>query len=477
MKIIPIILAGGSGTRLWPLSRKEYPKQFLPLTSDNSMLQETILRLDGIEELADPIILCNSDHRFIAAEQLKKIGINEPKILLEPERRNTAPAIAAAALKVLKDNKKKSLLLVLSSDHLIQDVNAFHKAIVLAKKQAKIGKLTTFGIVPSSSNNSYGYIKLSKNSYQGVYEAEQFVEKPAQKLADLYFEQGNYLWNSGMFMFEAETLINELTIHSPTIIKSVKKSLDNAHEDLDFIRLEEQAFRSSPNDSIDYALMEKSTNVVVVPLDAKWSDVGSWATFFDINKKDNNGNVFIGDVFIEGVSNTYINSKDHMIAAIGVNDLVVVHSANATLISTKDKAIEVSKIVERLQQQNRDEQVRHCKVHRPWGWYDSISKDKYFQVKRIFVNPGAKLSLQSHQNRAEHWVVVKGKAKVVKGNDEFVIGVNQSTYIPIGEKHSLENYSQINPMELIEVQSGTYFGEDDIVRYDDIYERHLENKK
>ena len=476
MKIIPIILAGGSGTRLWPLSRKDYPKQFLSLTSDNSMLQETILRLNGMEELADPIVLCNSDHRFVAAEQLKNIGINEPQILLEPIGRNTAPAIAAAALKVIKDNKKKSVLLVLSSDHLIQDVKAFHKAIILAKNQAKGGKLTTFGIVPSSSNNSYGYIKLSKNSYQGAYEVEQFVEKPDQKSADLYFEQGNYLWNSGIFMFQAEALINELTIHSPEMIKTVKESVDNASEDLDFFRLEEQAFKSSPNDSIDYALMEKSSNVVVVPLDAKWSDVGSWASLFDINKKDNNGNVIQGDVFIEGVSNTYINSKNHMIAAIGVNDLVVVHSPNATLISTKDKAREVSKIVERLQEQNRDEQARHSKVHRPWGWYDSISKDKHFQVKRIFVNPGAKLSLQSHQNRAEHWVIVKGKAKVVKGSDEFVLGVNQSTYIPIGEKHSLENYSQINPMELIEVQSGTYFGEDDIVRYDDIYERHLENK-
>ena len=472
MNIIPVILSGGSGARLWPLSRKQYPKQYLSLTGRKTMLQETILRLNGLENLADPIIICNVDHRFIVAEQCKQINISNPLILLEPVGRNSAPAIVAAALQSIKDSDDATLL-ILPADHVIQDIDAFHLAINVANKQAQNGKLATFGIVPIDANTGYGYIKSSKDDNDGTYKVEEFVEKPSLKTAQAYLRQGNYLWNSGMFMFQANRLIDELTNHSPDIVKAIKSSVENATHDLDFIRLEKKAFESSPSNSIDYALMEKSNNVVVVPLDAQWNDIGSWSALYDIGVKDDNGNVIQGDVFTEETTNTYINATNHMVATIGVQDLVIVDTPNATLISTKDKAQEVKKIVEQLQQQDREEQFCHRKVYRPWGWYDTIERKKKFQVKRIHVNPGAKLSLQSHKHRAEHWVVVKGKAIVTKGNDIFDLEVNQSTYISIGELHSLENYSKLDSLELVEVQSGSYFGEDDIVRYDDIYDRHL----
>ena len=472
INIIPVILSGGSGTRLWPLSRKKYPKQYLPLVSDNTMLQETILRLDGLDNLADPIIVCNKDHRFLVAEQLQKINIKNPTILLEPIGRNTAPAIAAAAFQSIKqvDN---ALLLVLSADHVIQDTDAFHRAISIAAKQAQAGKLATFGIVPTDASTGYGYIKLSTDNVDGAYKVEEFVEKPDLQTAQSYLKQGSYLWNSGMFMFQAKTLINELTIHSPEIVISVNSSIDGATQDLDFIRLEKQAFESSPSDSIDYALMERSSNVVVVPLNARWNDIGSWATLHDISVKDHNGNAIQGDVFTEETTNSYIHANHHIVATIGVQDLIIVDTPNATLIAHKDKSQEVKNIVEQLKQQDRVEQLYHRKVSRPWGWYDSIEKGRNFQVKRIYIKPGAKLSLQSHKHRAEHWVVVKGKAIVTKGDLVFNLGVNQSTYIPIEERHSLENHSKVDSLELIEVQSGTYFGEDDIIRYDDIYDRHL----
>jgi len=472
MNIIPVILSGGLGARLWPLSRKQYPKQYLPLTGGKTMLQETILRLNGLENLADPIIICNVDHRFIVAEQCKEINISNPVILLEPVGRNSAPAIVAAALQSIKDSDDATLL-ILPADHVIQDIDAFHLAINVANKQAQNGKLATFGIVPIDANTGYGYIKSSKDDNDGAYKVEEFVEKPSLKTAQAYLGQGNYLWNSGMFMFQANTLIDELTNHSPDIVKAIKSSVENATNDFDFIRLEKKAFESSPSNSIDYALMEKSNNVVVVPLDAQWNDIGSWSALYDIGVKDDNGNVIQGDVFTEETTNTYINATSHMVATIGVQDLVIVDTPNATLISTKDKAQEVKKIVEQLQHQDREEQFCHRKVYRPWGWYDTIERKKKFQVKRISVNPGAKLSLQSHKHRAEHWIVVKGKAIVTKGNDKFNLEVNQSTYISIGELHSLENYSKLDSLELVEVQSGTYFGEDDIIRYDDIYNRHL----
>jgi len=469
MQIIPVILSGGSGTRLWPLSRKQYPKQYLPLAGDNTMLQETILRLNGLDNLAYPIIICNADHRFLVAEQCQQIDIKNPTILLEPVGRNTAPAIAAAALQSLKKTDD-AILLVLSADHVIQDIEAFHQAINVASKQAQEGKLATFGIVQTDANTGYGYIKSSKNNTDGAYKVEEFVEKPDLETAEKYLDQGNYLWNSGMFMFKADTLIDELTTHSPDIVKLVSDAVNNAKQDLDFIRLDKQAFESSPSDSIDCALMEKSDNVVVVPLDAQWNDIGSWSALHEIGTKDANGNVLKGDVIAYDTNNTYVNAENHIVATIGVQDLIIVDTPNATLISTKDKAIQVKRVVERLQQKERQEVNLHRKVYRPWGWYDSIESGKYFQVKRLHVNPGAKLSLQLHKKRAEHWVVVSGTATAIKGEDIFTLTEGESTHIPLGTTHSLENNTD-ESLEVIEVQSGTYLGEDDIVRFEDIYGR------
>jgi len=469
MQIIPVILSGGSGTRLWPLSRKQYPKQYLPLASDNTMLQETILRLNGLDNLANPIIVCNADHRFLVAEQCQQIDIKNPTILLEPVGRNTAPAITAAALQSLRDSND-AVLLVLSADHVIQDVEAFHQAINIASRQAQEGKLATFGIVPTDANTGYGYIKSSKDDIDGAYKVEEFVEKPNLVTAQSYLEQGNYLWNSGMFMFEAATLIDELTTYSPEIIASVSNAVNNAEQDLDFIRLDKQAFESSPSDSIDYALMEKSDNVVVVPLDAQWNDIGAWSALHDIGIKDANGNVIKGDVIAQDTSNTYIYANHHMVTTIGVDSLIVVDTPDATFIATQDKAQEVKSIVESLQDDGRDEGVMHRKVYRPWGWYDSIELGEHFQVKKLHVNPGAKLSLQMHHKRAEHWVVVSGTATVINGEEVLTLKKGDSTYIPIGVVHCLENRAS-KPLEVVEVQSGNYLGEDDIIRLEDIYKR------
>jgi mannose-1-phosphate guanylyltransferase/mannose-6-phosphate isomerase len=469
MQIIPVILSGGSGTRLWPLSRKEYPKQYLPLAGDNTMLQETILRLSGLDNLADPIIICNADHRFLVAEQCQQIGVKNPTILLEPVGRNTAPAIAAVAVQSLKQTND-AVLLVLSADHVIQDVEAFHQAINIANNQAQEGKLATFGIVPTDANTGYGYIKSSKNNNDGAYKVEEFVEKPDLETAEKYLKQGNYLWNSGMFMFKAATLIDELTTHSSEIVTSVNDAVNNAEQDLDFIRLDKKAFESSPADSIDYALMEKSNNVVVVPLDASWSDVGSWSALYDIGAKDGSGNVLKGDVTAQDTTNTYIYASYHMVTAVGVDNLVVIDTPDATFIASQDRAHEVKSIVESLQKKDRDEAHSNRKVYRPWGWYDSIEVGVHFQVKRLHVNPGAKLSLQMHHKRAEHWVVVNGTATAINGEDVLTLTEGESTYIPVGTTHGLENKTN-EQLEIIEVQSGTYLGEDDIVRFEDIYGR------
>jgi len=469
MKVIPVILSGGPGTRLWPLSRKDRPKQYLSLTGKNTMLQETILRLEGLDHLANPIIICNKDHRFIVAEQCKQINIANPTIILEPVGRNTAPAIAAAAFQSIRQSDN-SILIILSVDHFIQDVEKFHKAINLAIRQAEDGKLVTFGVAPKCANTGYGYIKLSGEAIRGVFNVEEFVEKPDLQTAQSYIEKGNFLWNSGIFTFQAKTLIDELTIYSIAIVKSVKESVDKATKDLDFIRLETQSFTSSPSDSIDYALMEKSSNVVVVPLDLNWNDIGSWSALHEIGVSDNNGNVIQGDVFTEETTNTYINANHHLLATIGIKNLVIVDTPNATLIASKDKTQEVNKIINQLEQQNRDEQYSHRKVYRPWGWYDSIESGENFQVKRLYINPKSKLSLQKHQHRAEHWVVVRGTATAINGKEVLTLNKGESTYIPLGVKHSLENKTK-NSLEIIEVQSGTYLGEDDIIRFEDIYGR------
>lgn len=468
-KVIPVILSGGSGTRLWPISRKDYPKQYLPLFGDKTILQQTILRLNGLDNLSDPIIICNEDHRFIVAEQCRQIEVNSPTILLEPIGRNTAPAIAAAALQAIKD-ADNSILLVLSADHVIQDVDAFHQAINFAIKQAQSGKLTTFGVVPTNPNTSYGYIQTSNAFKNGAYKVEKFIEKPDLETANLFLSQGNYFWNSGMFLFKSKILIDQLKLHAPDLLNSVCKAVDKSSIDLDFIRLEKQSFESSPSISIDYALMEKSNNLVVVPLDAMWSDIGSWSELYNIGEKDSQGNVITGDVFAKDTSNTYINANHHMLVAIGVDNLIIVDTPDVTFISTQEKAYKVKGIVESLKTISRSESSEHRKVFRPWGWYDTIETGKYFQVKKLHINSGAKLSLQMHQKRAEHWVVVNGIATVINAKKSFTLNKGESTYIPIGVTHSLENKTE-QPLEIIEVQSGVYLGEDDIIRFEDIYGR------
>jgi mannose-1-phosphate guanylyltransferase / mannose-6-phosphate isomerase len=474
-KIIPVILSGGSGTRLWPLSRKEYPKQYLPLAGDRTMLQETVLRLNGLENLSDPIIICNADHRFLVLDQCHQIGIQKPTILLEPVGRNTAPAITAAAIYALK-KIEDSTLLVLSADHLIQDVDAFHQAILSASQQSKSGKLVTFGIVPTSANTGYGYIKSSKNNKNEAFKVEEFVEKPDLKTAEMFLESGRYFWNSGMFMFQTQILIDELTTYAPNIVSSITNSVKNAIKDLDFIRLEKKAFESSPADSIDYALMAKSNNIVVVPMDVKWNDIGSWQSLYDLGAKDSQGNVIKGDVIMQDTTNTYINADHHMVATIGVDNLIIIDTPDATFIASQEKAHEVKSILEYMQVSGRSESNTHRKVYRPWGWYDSIESGDYFQVKRLYVKPNAKLSLQVHFKRAEHWVVVRGIASVINGEQTFTLNKGESTYIPIGVTHALENKSS-EPLEIIEVQSGVYLGEDDIVRFEDIYGRVNNNDK
>lgn len=469
MKIVPVILSGGSGTRLWPLSRKKYPKQYLPLASDNTMLQETILRLNGLDNLAEPVIICNEEHRFIVAEQCQQINITNPTILLEPIGRNTAPAIAAAAIQVQKISED-SILLVLSADHVIKDINEFHKAIDIAFKQAQKGKLVTFGIAPTEANTCYGYIKAAINETGGAYQVEEFVEKPDIKTAKSYLEQGNYLWNSGMFIFQANTFIHELSEYSPNIVLSAIDAVRKSKQDLDFIRLDEKSFKSSPSDSIDCALMEKSNNVIVVPLDAQWSDIGSWPALYDIGEQDNNGNVIKGNVTTKDTKNTYINANHHIVVTLGIENLIVVDTPDATFIASKDKAHEVKAVVESLQSDINDVVESHRKVYRPWGWYDSIDCGNNFQIKRLYINPGEKLSLQMHHKRAEHWVVVSGVATVTNGNQKLTLRQGQSTYIPLKTVHCLENKTN-EPLEVVEVQSGRYLGEDDIVRFSDEYNR------
>jgi mannose-1-phosphate guanylyltransferase/mannose-6-phosphate isomerase len=469
MKIVPIILSGGSGARLWPLSRSQYPKQYQALTSDNTMLQETILRLEGLKELSSPIIVCNKDHRFLVAEQCREINIYDPTILLEPVGRNTAPAIAVAALQVKKE-LVNAILLILPADHLIQDIEVFHDAINTAIKQAKKEKLVTFGIVPTEANTGYGYIKYSSDSGHDSFTVEKFIEKPDAHAAKMYLDQGMYLWNGGIFLFQVDVLLDELALYSPNLVKLAEVAINNSSKDLDFIRLEKNAFEQSPDISIDYALMEKSSNVVVVPLDAQWSDVGSWTALHDVSIQDNNGNTIQGDVLIEETTNTYINAGHHLVVATGVKDLIIIDTPNATLVLGKEYAQDVKNIVKKLKVDNRSEQFCHRKVFRPWGWYDSIESGENFQVKKLHVAPGCKLSLQKHHYRSEHWVVVSGVATATNGEKILNLAKGESTFIPQGVKHSLENETN-EPLEIIEIQSGVYLGEDDIVRFEDVYGR------
>ncbi|MFD1383507.1 mannose-1-phosphate guanylyltransferase/mannose-6-phosphate isomerase [Rhodanobacter aciditrophus] len=462
MQIIPVILSGGVGSRLWPLSREHFPKQCLNLAHDHlSLLQQTAQRTQHLDVSA-PIIVCNDDHRFLIAQQLQELGIKDASIILEPVGRNTAPAIALAALEANSDD---AMLLVLPADHVINDIRAFEEAISQATSFAEADNLVTFGITPTRPETGYGYIKAGEN-----HDVEKFVEKPDSDTAEKYLASGDYLWNSGMFLFKAGTFLSELKSHREDIYQAVSNAYQNKSQDLDFVRVDTELFSACPEESIDYAVMEPTKQAKVVPYSGDWSDIGAWDALYDFADKDSDQNVLIGDVMAEDTNNTLINAKSRLVAAVGVNNLAIIETADAVLVIDKNNAQSVKKIVKRIQKEGREEHAFHTTVHRPWGTYQTVDLGNRHQVKRIMVKPGEKLSVQMHHHRAEHWVVVSGTAKVQNGDKEILLTENESTYIPIGEIHALENPGKI-PLELIEVQSGSYLGEDDIVRFSDRYGR------
>lgn len=468
--IIPVIMAGGTGSRLWPLSRELYPKQFLALSSEKSMLQETFARLDGLDHAA-PILICNEEHRFIAAEQVRLGGYQHGGIILEPVGRNTAPAIALAALHAIKKAKQGEdpILLVLAADHIIENTPAFHTAIQNALPFAQQEQLVTFGIVPTAPETGYGYINAG-SKLDNAFTVNQFVEKPDLETAQKYLDSGEYYWNSGMFLFKASAYIESLKKHAPTMLRVCEQAMQSAAKDLDFIRVDQPIFETCPDDSIDYAVMEKSDNVLVVPMDAGWSDVGSWSALWNVSEKDKDNNVNHGDVLHTGSTNSYCYAENKLIATVGIDNLIVVETKDAILVANKDKVQDVKNIVNTLKANGRSEHKIHREVYRPWGKYDSIDSGSRDHVKRITVKPGEKLSIQKHHHRAEHWIVVAGTASVLNGDKTILVTENESTYIPLGTIHALENPGKI-PLEMIEVQTGSYLGEDDIVRFEDRYGR------
>ena len=465
--MIPVILSGGSGTRLWPLSREAYPKQFLALTGDDSMLQATFKRVAPLASAA-PLVVANEEHRFMVAQQLREIGCTPSAILLEPVGRNTAPAIAVAALKAM-EHGEDPLLLVLPSDHVIADAAAFREAVNSAVKAAEAGALVTFGIVPTAPETGYGYIR-AEDGGEGVCKVAQFVEKPDAATAEKYLVSGGYFWNSGMFLFRASAYLAELETHCPAIFASSREALTKAKVDADFVRLDKAAFAACPSDSIDYAVMENTAAAAVLPMSVGWNDVGSWSALWEVAQQDGDGNAHHGDVLARDCRNTLAWADHRLVALLGLDNVVVVDTDDAVLVAHKDKVQDVKHIVAALKQQGRSEPTWHRKVYRPWGSYDSIDMGERFQVKRITVKPGAALSLQMHHHRAEHWIVVSGTGRITRGDETILLGENQSTYIPLGVKHRLENPGRV-PLELIEVQSGSYLGEDDIVRFEDVYGR------
>ena len=466
-----VLLSGGSGTRLWPLSREAYPKQFLPLAGEDSMLQATWLRVAPIAPSAPPIVIANEEHRFLVAEQLRLVGVSNPAIVLEPVGRNTAPAIAAAALQAMAAGDDP-LLLVLPSDHVVRDAEAFRAAVQAASPAAEQGALVTFGIVPTAPETGFGYIQAEAGQAapgEGVRKVLRFVEKPDAGTARRYLEEGGYYWNSGMFLFRASRYLDELRKFRPDILEATTRAFEAAKRDGDFVRLDRDAFAACPSDSIDYAVMEKTGDACVLPVDIGWNDVGSWSALWDVSEQDDAGNAHHGDVIAVDSRDSYAYAR-RLVALVGVDNLVVVETDDAVLVARKDRVQQVKDVVAKLKSDRRSQAALHREVHRPWGSYDSIDMAEGFQVKRIKVKPGARLSLQSHARRAEHWIVVRGTARVTRDNDVFELFANQSTYIPIGAKHRLENPGT-EMLELIEVQSGDYLGEDDIVRYDDAYGR------
>ncbi|MBF0447172.1 MAG: mannose-1-phosphate guanylyltransferase/mannose-6-phosphate isomerase [Magnetococcales bacterium] len=470
-ELVPVILSGGSGTRLWPLSRESYPKQFLPLISDDSLFQSTINRLHGVSNVAPPLIVCNEIQRFLVAEQARKIGITPAEIILEPVGRNTAPAVACAAL-IARQMNPESILLVLPSDHIIKDVGTFQTVLTQAINIAQGNKLVTFGIVPSAPQTGFGYMKRGEAlDDRHAYSVDKFIEKPSLERATEYVDSGEYYWNSGMFVFRADLFLSELEHFAPEILAACQSAVDRAEKDLDFLRLDQQSFTACPKDSIDYAVMEKTDQSVVVPLAAGWNDIGSWSALWEISEKDGSDNVLSGDVLAEQSNNCFIHAGHRLVATVGLNDHVVIETSDSVFVAPKSHVQQVKSIVEQLSRQGRSETICHKKVYRPWGSYESIYIDKRFQVKMIIVNPKSVLSLQMHHHRAEHWVVVHGTARVTRGDEIKILKEDQSTYIPLGVKHRLENPGII-PLELIEVQTGSYLGEDDIVRFEDEYGRN-----
>ena len=463
MSICAVIIAGGSGTRLWPISRASHPKQFLSLHDKNTMLQSTVERLEGLD-IQSSVTICNEEHRFFVAEQLREID-KLGSIILEPVGRNTAPAIALAALSVNDD----PLLLVLAADHVIKDEAAFIRTVSSAIPLAESGKLVTFGIEPNEPHIGYGYIKRGEKREEG-FDVDYFVEKPSLELAQDYVNAGDYFWNSGIFLFKASKYLKELKSFRPDIYEVCEFSMDDIQEDLDFLRVDKEKFQLCPSESVDYAVMEKTKDAVVVPLDAGWCDIGSWSSLWDISEKDVDGNVTHGDVMLYRSNNSYVRTDDKLIAAIGIDDLVIVSTKDVLMISHKDSVENIKVIVKQLKNSSREEWKLHNEVHRPWGKYDLIDNGENYLAKRITVKPGAKLSVQMHNHRAEHWIVVSGKAKVTNGKKTFLLSENESTYIPVGVVHALENPGN-EELELIEVQSGSYLGEDDIIRFEDLYGR------
>ena len=469
--LVPVILSGGAGTRLWPLSRKLLPKQFLPLLAQRTLIQETVLRLAGLPDCGAPLLVAGDEHRFLAAEQMREIGARPARILLEPAGRNTAPAIAAAALLAVAEDPK-ALLLVLPSDHAIRDLAAFHAAVALARRAAEAGMLVTFGMRPSAPETGFGYIEAGAPlaGLPGARAIRRFVEKPDEATARRFLAAGSFLWNSGMFLFGAARFLEELGAHRPAILDAVRRAVAGAARDLDFLRLEAAAFACAPAEPVDVAVMEKTRSGAVIECELGWSDVGSFATLWELGRKDAEGNAVSGDVSLLGASGCYVRADGRHVAVIGAEDLVIVETGDALLVATRERSQEVKELVARLERGKRSEHVSHARVYRPWGYYESVDGGENFKVKRLMVKPGQALSLQRHRKRAEHWVVVRGRARVTKDGEVHEVLENESIFIPLGAKHRLENPGA-EPLFVVEVQSGTYFGEDDIERFEDRYNR------
>ncbi len=480
IKVIPLILCGGKGTRLWPLSRKSYPKQFLSLYGENknSLLQNTHQRLLGLEGLDDPIIICNQEHRFIVAEQMREIGVKPKAIILENEGRNTAPAIALGAIKAQEFFEEDTLLLILSADHIIEEITIFQKVLKKGISYAEKDKLVTFGIIPEYPESGYGYIEsesiFKKGEINGS-EIKKFIEKPDKELAMKFIKSNKFTWNSGMFIFKTSLILKELKKHAPLVLDQCNKAISKNVNDLDFIRIDPSEFSKSPNIPIDIAVMEKTNLGIVIPLDAGWSDIGSWKSLWAKEEKDSSGNVIKGKVVDNDSKDCYIRSENRLLVTLGLKNLIVIETQDAILISDKKNSDHLKSVVSNLEFNGFEEGVLHKKIYRPWGNYISLIQDKRWQVKRIEVNPGSTLSLQMHNHRAEHWTVVEGTARVQINEKIFILSENQSTFIPLGAKHRLSNPGKIK-LALIEVQSGDYLGEDDIIRFDDLYGRNNEIK-